>query len=288
MEPQSSYVSVNTSPIDPDSLTESYKYTEQVEHERCRAFVLFGSFAVGIAVVTSFLFVYIGGVTTFAELGTLKSMQTSVMICMWVYTVCLVLTALYGVWTFYRFGGTQALIDHMQTTSDRLTMEADLLLTQTSDLTKSVHALSAVVDVSDKEQGKLNSILTTGRTMIRLEEKVTASHTDMKWLVDELERLQKLIHLNQRQVDKNLMMQKYYEIEQEDGTAGLNRDEYDLFMDQLDKQTRDTWREKYSFRKLSALNKDDRIVDAIEFQIALDDVFKRLDLEDQRAIAEFD
>eukprot|EP01084_Bolivina_argentea_P024279 45257_1 len=191
----------------------------------------------------------------------------------------------YGLISLFRYGGTSRLIQNLAALSELIASQASQLALQTDSLENAVDALSFETKRAKMRENNLNEIVGIGEEIGRLGMKINVDNVDVSAFFNDITLVQKAVGMIKRQIVKNEMMIKFYEYEMNDDIEGLNKNEYELFINSLDKQTADTWRDiGLSWKNLKG---NDNIIDAVEFESGLDKLFNALDRIDARTVKEF-
>jgi len=204
-----------------------------------------------------------------------------------VVMVAAILVAYYGMFFTHRYGGASQQIKILEDQGKVLEEANNELDAQATNLTNSVVQLKDLTNNTvSSTQNKLNDVIKDGEEIGRIGRAITENNEQTAEFFNDIEEILELTHTLKRQIGKNQLMQIFYELESmDDGQDGLNRTEYNHFMEKLDKDTADAFREVTTFNKMD--RNRNGIIDVWEFEDVLNEVFDNLDKKDRANTTRF-
>ena len=206
------------------------------------------------------------------------------------YSVTLLATAAlsyYGLFFTHRYGGTTQQIRILESAGALLKANNDEFANQAGQLQSEVAQLTRFTDINIRQtQDKLESIVEDGEEIGRIAKSINTNNEETAEMFKIIKEIQVLTKQLRRDIGRNELMKIYYELENsDDNEAGLNKKEYDRFIDRLDKETADAFREVTTFRRMDRNNNG--VIEVGEFEQALNDVYEYLDELDRADVEAF-
>eukprot|EP00486_Rosalina_sp_Unknown_P013442 CAMPEP_0201581622 /NCGR_PEP_ID=MMETSP0190_2-20130828/72330_1 /ASSEMBLY_ACC=CAM_ASM_000263 /TAXON_ID=37353 /ORGANISM="Rosalina sp." /LENGTH=309 /DNA_ID=CAMNT_0048019977 /DNA_START=29 /DNA_END=961 /DNA_ORIENTATION=+ len=246
------------------------------------------------AIISTLLILVLGGSGYIvAELIISDEAALSPSIRTVVYSLTLIATgtlAYYGLFFTHRYGGTTQQIRILEKAKDLLVAGNAEFEEQATDLKTKVKELTDFTNINIRQtQDKLESIVEDGEEIGRIAASIKSNNEETAEMFKIIKEIQRLTKKLRRDIGRNELMKIFYELENsDDDKDGLNKAEYDRFMDRLDKETADAFREVTSFRRMDRNGNGNGVIEVKEFERALNDVYEYLDELDQRDVAEFE
>ena len=183
------------------------------------------------------------------------------------YSITLIATgglSYYGLFFTHRYGGTTQQIRILERAAELLKVGNDEFEEQGNKLKLQVADLTNFTDINIRQtQDKLESIVEDGEEIGRIAASINTNNAETAEMFKIIKEIQVLTKKLRRDIGRNELMKIYYELENsDDGQAGLNKKEYDKFIDRLDKETADAFREVTTFKKMD--RNGNGIIDANE------------------------
>ena len=274
---------INSAPIVNVQNDTSDQYVISVRRLQTRANIIISLLVVIAGLATIYIIVELSGGAALGLTGGLEFIRNIAFAITAVATSGL---GYYGLYFTHRFGGTARQIAILERAGAVLAAGNQEFENQTERLAQEVTGLNNLTrNTIRNTQNKLEDIVKNGEEIGRIGNAIQTNNEDTIDFFNAIKIIQQLTKQLQRQIGKNELVKIFYELENaDDGKPGLNKQEYDVFILRLDKETADAWREvTRGFRRLAG--RDD-IISYGEFERGLNRVYDFLDRKDQRDVEE--
>jgi len=183
--------------------------------------------------------------------------------------------ALFGMYATFKFGEIDEQLLELKEHNRQLDEQVKSVAADGDNLASSINAFSAQVDViMDNESDLKSQIKAFNRLENELKAEARSNNKEIVQFLQDVQLLFREFKALQITVEKANLLQLFYEIElRDDGSDGLNKNEYEIFMARLDPETAQKFK---SFREMD--RNGDGNIDIDEFQTELNRIYDRLDL----------
>ena len=190
----------------------------------------------------------------------------------------------FGLWFTHRYGGIAQQARILKAASEVLRAGAEIFNSQINDLDAQIGNLeNLTINKVRGTQDLLAGVVLEGQAIGELTQSIKGNDAETTQFIDDVHEILALIKILQRQISKNELMQLFYQVANDDNEEGLSKEEYLKYLDRLNKETADAFREEFRSWKKMDKNRNGKI-DANEFEDGLNKIFDNLDRKDREII----
>ena len=190
----------------------------------------------------------------------------------------------FGLWFTHRYGGIAQQARILKAASEVLRAGAEIFNSQINDLDAQIGNLeNLTINKVRGTQDLLAGVVLECQAIGELTQSIKGNDAETTQFIDDVHEILALIKILQRQISKNELMQLFYQVANDDNEEGLSKEEYLKYLDRLNKETADAFREEFKSWKKMDKNRNGKI-DANEFEDGLNKIFDNLDRKDREII----